>query len=69
MSNGFGSGFPGLAMILVWVVVIALAVWLARAFVGTSRGAGQSQGKSARQILDDRYARGEIEQKRKDLSD
>ena len=58
---GTGFGIPGLGMILVWVVIIGLAVLLVRAVVGGS--SGSPGGKSARQILDERFARGEIDQR------
>lgn len=69
MGNGFGLGIPGLGMLLVWGLVIGLVIWLVRAFTGNRPG----DSKSARQILEERYARGEIdreelEQKRRDLS-
>jgi len=69
MGNGFGFGIPGLGMLLVWGLVIGLVIWLVRAFTGNSSGVS----KTARQILEERYARGEIdreelEQKRRDLS-
>ena len=69
MGNGFGLGIPGLGMILVWGAIILLLVWLVRTFSATSDG----KGKSARKILDERYARGEIdrqeyEQKKRDLT-
>jgi len=69
MGNGFGLGIPGLGMILVWVAIIFLLVWLVRAFSRTSDG----KEKSARKILDERYARGEIdrqeyEEKKRDLT-
>ena len=58
MGSGFGFGIPGLGMILVWVLIIIAAVVLLRAAAsGGSRGAG----KTARQLLDERFARGEIE--------
>jgi len=73
--GGWGFGVPGLGMILVWVVVIALAVLLVRAFAGAGKepGGGANTGKTALQILEERYARGEIEReeferKRRDLS-
>jgi putative membrane protein len=71
--GGWGFGFPGFGMIVIWVLIIVLAVWLVRAFVGTGTDAGPRTGKSARQVLEERYARGEIdrdefEQKRRDLS-
>jgi len=69
MGNGFGFGIPGLGMLLVWGLVTGLVIWLVRAFTGNSSGVS----KTARQILEERYARGEIdreelEQKRRDLS-
>jgi len=74
--GGWGHGFPGLGMILVWVLVIVLAVLLVRAFTGGDKNTvtGPGKGKTALQILEERYARGEIdrdelEQKRRDLSD
>jgi len=56
MGDGFGMGIPGLGMILVWVVIIVLVVWLVGALVGNRR----PRDKDARQILDERLARGEI---------
>jgi putative membrane protein len=59
-------------MVLYWgvilVIVVAAARWLARAADGAGRGAD----KTPRQILDERYARGEIdkdefERRKKDL--
>ncbi|MGE5154909.1 MAG: SHOCT domain-containing protein [Bdellovibrio bacteriovorus] len=60
MGNGLGFGFgiPGLGMVLVWVLIIVAVVLLVRVFAGgLPRG-----GKSARQLLDERFARGEIDQ-------
>ena len=70
--GGWGLGYPGFGMIVVWVLIIVLAVWLVRGFAGT--GPERNKSKSARKILEERYARGEIdrdefEQKRRDLSD
>ena len=61
MGSGFGTGFPGLGMILVWVLIIGLVVVLVRAIVGGSSGSGGD--KRARQVLDERFARGEIDQR------
>jgi putative membrane protein len=64
MGGGFGFGIPGLGMILFWgviiLVVVLLAGSLARTYGGGGDGSGRSQ-KSARDILDERYARGEID--------
>jgi putative membrane protein len=57
MGGGFGFGIPGLGMVLVWVVIIAAVVLLVRAFAGSARGGGDS----ARHLLDERFARGEID--------
>jgi len=69
MGKGFGFGIPGLGMILIWGLIIGVVIWVIRA-VTARRSADR---KSAREILDERYARGEIDrdelqQKRRDLS-
>ncbi|MCG6942198.1 MAG: SHOCT domain-containing protein [Thiohalocapsa sp.] len=48
-------------MILVWIVIIGAVVLLVRALTGGSPGAWTAGGKSARQLLDERFARGEID--------
>lgn len=71
-APGWGMGFGLIFMILFWGLiifgVIAIIKWLA----GASGKAGTAAPKSARQVLDERYARGEIdreefEQKKRDL--
>jgi len=58
-DGGFGFGIPGLGMLLFWGAIILAAVLLVRAF---SRSPGErTTQKSAREILDERYARGEID--------
>ena len=57
--TGWGMGLGLLVMILIWGGLIALGVWLVRAlFPHASRPAGQDL--TAREILDRRFARGEI---------
>lgn len=69
MGNAFGFGLPGLGMFLVWGLVILLVIWIVGAL-----GKGNSGGdRDARQILDKRFARGEIgqeeyEEKKKSLA-
>lgn len=71
---GFGL-FGGLFMLLFWGGLIALAVWAVGAFlkIGNRNYPSQLVNKSPREILDERYARGEIakdqyEIARKDLA-
>ncbi len=58
---GFGMGFGMLFMGLFWIALIVGAVWLVSFLFQTGRSSnitGSSQ--SPRDILDQRYARGEI---------
>lgn len=71
--HGYGIGM-GLMMILFWTVLIAVIVWLVIALTGRGAQAGASREPSALDILNQRYARGEIdrqdyEQKKKDLTE
>ncbi|MGA7982572.1 MAG: SHOCT domain-containing protein [Chromatiaceae bacterium] len=58
MGGGFGFGIPGLGMVLFWGLIIVAVVLVARSFYGSQERGSQ---KSAREILDERYARGEID--------
>ncbi len=63
--------FGGGIMWLFWIVILGLLVWFVVALSRRPGGPGEDR-KSAREILDERYARGEIdreeyEQKRTDL--
>jgi len=57
MGSGFGFGIPGLGMILVLVLIIAADI----ALLGAVTGGRSGRGKSARDFLDERFARGEID--------
>ena len=57
MGSGFGFGIPGLGMLLFWGFIIFLVVWLIRGISGKGRNQDE---KSALEILDGRFARGEI---------
>jgi putative membrane protein len=71
-SFGYGFGFFGLAlMFLWWALVIAGIVALVKWLTGPS--SGSAAGKSALDVLKDRYAKGEItkqefEEKKKDIT-
>ena len=58
MGGGFGFGIPGLGMILFWGLIVLAVVWTVRALTGNHAG----RERSARQMLDERFARGEIDQ-------
>jgi putative membrane protein len=64
----------GIGMLLFWGLIIAAIVVLVRGFGGASRGnVRRLPGKTALDILRERYARGEIdkaefEERRRDLS-
>jgi len=78
---GWGSGHGwmsggGIFMILFWGLVIlgviALVRWLWMSGTGNGKDSGKAPGKTALDILQERYARGEIERdeyerKRRDL--
>lgn len=57
---GYDHFGMGLGMILVWIVPLVLLVLLYRGYVGGRR---DRQDKTALEILEARYARGEIDQK------
>lgn len=69
----WGGGFFGwIFMIFWWVLVVVALVMFIKWLAGQPGGVG-SRGKSAMEILEERYARGEIgkkefEEKRKDLN-
>jgi putative membrane protein len=58
MGHGLGLGIPGLGMLIIWAAVIVLLVRLFRDI--SSNGSGRTNN-SARAILDQRYARGDID--------
>ncbi len=69
---GWGGLGMGLGMLVFWVLVIAAIVAMAKAFSGPRDPERRRKEKSALDILNERYARGEIgreeyEQKKRDL--
>ncbi len=64
-------GFGGIGMILFWVAVIAVIIVLAKLLIDSTRNR-DTRSKTPLQILEDRYAAGEIgrdefEEKKQDL--
>ncbi len=71
---GGGMGFGGIGMLLFWALVIGGVILIARWFFAgpSSSSAFPVRGSSAKEILDERYAKGEIDKdefdrKRRDL--
>ena len=58
MMDSFGMGFGGAFMWLVWIAVILAIVWV----VGGMRSDGAGRVHTPRELLDERYARGEIDE-------
>ncbi|MDP3307076.1 SHOCT domain-containing protein [Methylotenera sp.] len=70
--NGYGMGAMGLGMSLFWILLIVGIVLLVKMLLGSGSAFGCTQGKTALDILKERYARGEInkdefDQKKLDL--
>ena len=57
---GWGMGFGMISMVLFWVLVILGIVVLVR-WVGGSSASGTPPSKTALDLLNERYARGEID--------
>ena len=69
---GWGMG-GGIMMIIFWAAIILFIVWIAREASGRNNSDKTRHGKSALEVLEERYAKGEIdkkefEEKKKDLS-
>ena len=70
MMGGLGMGVGLLFMLLFWGALIGLGVWLVRAlFPSAAQPPAPPTGRdlSAREILDRRFARGEIGREEYDL--
>lgn len=69
---GWGLG-GGIMMIIFWATIIISIIWIVREVVGKNNSDKTRYGKSAIEILEERYAKGEIdkkefEEKKRDLS-
>ena len=64
MMGGWGGGSGMIGMLLWWVLIIVAIVLLVKWFFGGSPGrGGQEPGDRSLAILNERYARGEIDRK------
>lgn len=62
MGYGWGMGVVGwIFMGLFWVVVLGLAVWAVAALLPVSRPGGPGRREGPEEILDRRFALGEID--------
>ena len=73
MTGDFSMGFGGIFMWLLWLVGIIVILW-AVVIVAVGRKEPSAKQKTALDILEERYAKGEIDQqefaqKRKDLGE
>jgi putative membrane protein len=66
---GFGMGFGMLFIGLFWIALIVGAVWLVGGLFQAGRcpNIPSGRGQSPREILDERYARGEITREQYEL--
>ena len=62
MMWGWGSGFGWIWMLIVWAVVIGGVVWAVTQLSARSGTPGRGGSDDARRILDERFARGEIDE-------
>ena len=70
MGSGLGFGIPGLGMVIFWGILVFLVIWLVKGITGNGQ---QSGGKTAIEILDERFVRDEMsreeyEEKKKALT-
>lgn len=56
---GFDAWWMGLTMVLFWAVVIAVIVWVVRS--ADRRSSREPSDRRALDVLEERYARGEID--------
>ena len=72
MAEHSGFGLGGGFMWIIWILLIVAVLWAINMAVGGRRADGAPESLSALEIIEQRYARGEIdeaefERKRKEL--
>ena len=70
--SGFGMGFGWIFIFLFWAFVILGIIAIVKWLAGMTSKTGTPPSRTARQIIEERYARGEIdreefEQKKQDI--
>lgn len=60
MHGSFGMGLGGGFMWIFWILILALIIWAVR--FASSRNDDETSHRSPREVLDERFARGEIEE-------
>lgn len=58
----WGNGQGWIWMVLTWAIVIGLVVWVVARLAPRDGGQGRGGPGDARRILDERFARGEIDE-------
>jgi len=62
MMWGWGSGYGWIWMVVVWAAVIGGVIWVVTQLSVRNGTRGQGGSRDARSILDERFARGEIDE-------
>lgn len=64
MMDGFGGHGWGMGWWwIIGIILIVLVIWMAAKAMNQNKGSGPRNEKSALDILNERYARGEIDKK------
>ncbi|MBD3610099.1 MAG: SHOCT domain-containing protein [Gammaproteobacteria bacterium] len=56
-----GGGFGGVGMIFWWILLVLVIAAVFKWFIAPEGASKRTQSKTALEILDERYARGEID--------
>lgn len=62
MMWGWSSGYGWIWMVVVWAAVIGGVIWAVTQLSARNGTPGRSDHSDARRILDERFARGEIDE-------
>ena len=65
-SWGMGGMIFGPLFMIIWLAILVAAIVFVLRYLGVLPGAGDGAGRTARDILDERFARGEIDREEYD---